>query len=96
MSTNTNASIHAAYPPPLHTSTGIRRFRLSWNNSRVKTRNVHDTRKHITQECAGVLFPSGEPARVALGTGQTFATLADMEELLELGGTYEIRWEDAE
>src|SRR5260221_14039074 len=88
--------LRTAYPPPLVLPTGIRRFHLSWDNSKAKTRNARDTSKLETQFCTGVLFPPSEHIRVALGTGATYETLNEMEIQLELTGNYDIRWEDDE
>ena len=75
---------------PIFTRT--RRFILEWNNCRVPPRNRRSGLSYYeTQRTDGVLFGNG---LVALALGKGFETMAELETLLVLSGTYQITWID--
>lgn len=66
---------------------GTRLFRLTWDNSRVRT---HDPQKNDPRVAIGCHFATG---LVALDNGSTFETLSEMQHMLGLHGKYSIEWE---
>lgn len=66
---------------------GTRLFRLTWDNSKVRTRDPH---KNDSRVAIGCHFATGY---VCLDNGTAFETLSEMQHLLGLHGKYSIEWE---
>ncbi|HZU01541.1 MAG TPA: hypothetical protein VFA10_17870 [Ktedonobacteraceae bacterium] len=68
-----------------------RLFQLSWDNSKIRTRNPHDERKLDKHMAWGTLYPNG---LVTLDNGGTFETRTELEYQMELRGKYRIEFLD--
>lgn len=65
-------------------------FLVCWDNSKTRTR---DSRKNEKHEAWGVAFPNGF---VALDNGATFSMMSELHHMLDLKGSYEIKYLDEE